>query len=132
MRQILLFFQFNAWAVPCNKVTECDSKADENPKICNQPDWFSWVIAATLCSVSVALYVGVLKFRLDNKNIKEEFELQPLYYSETSILRKENRGRLVLRLDKGGRDEANKVYQEITQDPSQKTWKLKVRKFNII
>ena len=120
------FFQFNAWAIPCNNVTECDSKGDENPNNCNQTDWYSWVAAATLLSVCFALFVGVLKFSLFNKDIKDEFELQPLNYSEISILRKENRGRLALRLDEGGRDEANKVYQEITQDPSQKTWKIKV------
>ena len=124
MRQF--YFQFNAWAIPCNNNIECDSKGDENPHKCNQTDWHSYVAAATLLSVCFALFLGVLKFRLITKDIKDEIELQPLQYSDISILRKENRGRLALRLDEGGRDEANKVYQEITQDPSQKTWKIKV------
>ena len=107
-------------------MTECDSKGDENPNKCNETAWYSWVAAATISSVIVALFLGVLKYRLNTKDIKDEIELQPLQYSDISILRKENRGRLALRLDEGGRDEANKVYQEITQDPSQKTWKIKV------
>ena len=74
----------------------------------------------------MAIFLGVLKYRLITKDIKDEIELQPLQYSDISILRKENRGRLALRLDEGGRDEANNVYQQITRDPSQKTWKIKV------
>ena len=77
-------------------------------------------------SVCLAIFLGVLKYRLITKEIKDEIELQPLQYSDISILRKENRGRLALRLDEGGRDEANNVYQQIKQDPSQKTWKIKV------
>ena len=105
-------------------MTECDSKGDENPNNCNQTDWHSYVAAATLLSVCLAIFLGVLKYRLITKEIKDEIELQPLQYSDISILQKENRGRLALRLDEGGRDEANKVFQQIT--PSQKTWKLKV------
>ena len=107
-------------------MTECDSKGDENPNNCNQTDWHSYVAAATLLSVCLAIFLGVLKYRLITKEIKDEIELQPLQYSDISILRKENRGRLALRLDEGGRDEANNVYQQIKQDPSQKTWKIKV------
>ena len=107
-------------------MTECDSKGDENPNNCNQTDWYSYVAAATLLSVCLALFLGVLKYRLITKEIRDEIELQPLQYSDISILRKENRGQLALRLDEGGRDEANNVYQQIKQDPSQKTWKIKV------
>ena len=52
-------------------MTECDSKGDENPNKCNEKDWYSWVAAATLLSVCFALFLGVLKFSLFNKDIKD-------------------------------------------------------------
>ena len=123
------FFQYNAWAVPCNNVIECDGGKDEND--CDTPSWHRWIALMSILSFFVLLFILFLKFKLKENNENPEFPLQPIesqYKRQDSqdSLDRNSRALLVLRLQDGGKEEANKVYNQIYKEEQHQSWHLKV------
>ena len=110
------FFQYNAWAVPCNNVIECDGGKDEND--CDTPSWHRWIALTSILLFFVILFISFLKSKLKENNENPEFPLQPIESQYVSLDRK-SRALLVLKLQDGGKEEANKVYNQIYKEEQQ-------------
>ena len=126
---ILLLFQYNAWAIPCNNVIECDNGEDE--KFCDTPNWHRWVAISAILLFFITLFFTFLKYKFNLKVKKKkkkkepDFNMIPLHCQYFS-LDKEYRALLVLRLKDGGRKEAMKIYNQLHKEELHQTWHLKV------
>ena len=122
---IFFLFQYNAWAIPCNKVIECDMEKDEEN--CDTPNWHRWIAISLLLFFFITLFLSVLKFKVKKDDEEPAFQMHAVHCQYFSLDR-EYRALLVLRLKAGGRKEAIKVYNQVHTEQQYKTWHLKVCK----
>ena len=102
--------------MPCNNVIECDGGKDEND--CDTPSWHRWIALTSILLFFVILFISFLKSKLKENNENPEFPLQPIESQYVSLDRK-SRALLVLKLQDGGKEEANKVYNQIYKEEQQ-------------
>ena len=126
---MVLSFQYNVWAIPCNTNTECDDNSDEDH--CNIANWHRWLAIVAILLFFSALFIGSLKFRLEEEVEKsDEIQLEEPDNSGPKSLKREDRFQLILILKDGGKQEAKRVYEYFCNEENLQIVDLKVPVFS--